>query len=75
MKFVLLLSALFATSAFGLKIDAHEAPVGATDSKYDSAQAAECKKSGGRYRKQGIAGNYACVKTYKDAFRKCTNSD
>jgi hypothetical protein len=38
-------------------------------------KAAECKKSGGRYRKQGLARNYVCVKNYKDAFRKCTNSD
>ena len=75
MKFILILSALFATSAFGLKIDAHEAAGSASNSNYDSAKAAECKKSGGRYKKQGLAGNYVCVKTYKDAFRKCTSSD
>ena len=48
MKLVLILPALFATSTFGLKIDAYQA---VTDTKYDSAQAAECKKSGGTYRK------------------------
>ena len=47
MKFILLLSALFATSAFGLKIDAHEADDFASYSSYDYTKAAECRKRGG----------------------------
>ena len=66
MKFVLLLSALFATTTFGIRVQ---------DSNYDAAAASECRKNGGRYKKVGLMGNYSCVKTYKDAFKSCTKSD
>ena len=66
MKFVLLLSALFATTTFGIRVQ---------DSNYDAAAASECRKNGRTYKRFGLFGAYSCVKTYADAFHSCTKSD
>ena len=68
MKFAILLSALFATTTFGISVQG---------SNYDHVAAGECRKSGRTYKRFGFfgAGTYLCVKTYADAFRSCTKSD
>ena len=76
MKIVLLAAAFLATSALGLNIHRHEAPSPKVDSApADKAQEAECRKSGGRYKREGIIGTWGCVKSYKDAYKLCSSSD
>lgn len=89
MKLFLLATALFASSALSLKAESHkletsniraapaasESVVKAPEGNFNSADQTACKKNGGRYRKDGLAGFYTCVKGYKDAFKPCTKSD
>ena len=65
MKFVLLLSALLATTTFGIKMS----------TSYDPVDARKCAKSGGQYKKGGLWGTYSCIKKYADAYKPCTSSE
>ena len=69
MKFILLMSAALTTAALGLKIDIHQA----NSITKDAAKEAACQSSGGKYKI--LEGSYVCVKNYRDAFKKCANSD
>lgn len=67
MKFTCILAALLA-SAVALRVEPVNEPT------YNKADADACKASKGRYKRDGLVGNYYCVHTFKNAFKPCTSS-